>query len=98
MATEQVHIAQQDIPAPGYSDPTVVAFRAGDVIPPAWVEQHARTLKDLAGDGPALVKAVAPAKAGEESQRAIETAATLPQPTQASTTNTSGNAPRNAAG
>lgn len=98
MATEQVHIAQQDIPAPGHDDPTVVAFRAGDVIPPAWFEQHTRFLKDAAQDGPELVKSVAPGKAGETSQRAMEQAATQPQPTQASTTNTSGGAPRNTAG
>jgi hypothetical protein len=92
MATEQVHIAQQDIPAPGHSDPTVVAYRAGDVMHPEWVKQHAAFLKEAAQDGPELVKAVSPAKAGEESRRAMERAAVTPSPVQASTTNPS-NAP-----
>jgi hypothetical protein len=69
MAQEQVYIATRDIPAPGYG-PDIVAFRAGDVIPPAWAEQHAQTLKDLAGDGPELVARVSPAKAGQVSERA----------------------------
>jgi hypothetical protein len=90
MAQEQVHIAQQDIPAPGHDDPTVVAFRAGDEIPPAWFEQHQRFLKDAAQDGPELVKSVAPAKAGEVSQQAQEQA--RPQQVQASSTQPTGTA------
>jgi hypothetical protein len=98
MAQEQVHIAQQDIPAPGYDDPTVVAFRAGDTIPPAWAEQHDKFLKELAGDGPALVKSVSPGKAGDEAQRSRQRASELPSLAAPATTTPSSNAPTNAPG
>lgn len=78
MAQEQQIIAARDIPAPGHDDPTVVAFRAGDLVPPAWAEQHAATLKELQGDGPELLTRVSPAKASETAQRARDEQASSP--------------------
>lgn len=70
MTQEQVIIATRDIPAPGHDDPTVVAFRAGDTVPATWADQHKATLKELAGDGPELIRRVSPAKAPEASAKA----------------------------
>jgi hypothetical protein len=90
MAQEQVIIAQADIHAPGYDDPTVVAYRAGDIVHPAWAEQHAAYLKEAAQDGTELIKTVSPAKAGEASQKAMEQSSTRPQTVQPSATQPSG--------
>lgn len=80
---DQVIIAQADIPAPGHDDPTIVAYRAGDVVHPEWAAQHKAFLKEAAQDGPELVKSVSPAKAGEASQRAQAAGAPSPvMPTQ----------------
>jgi hypothetical protein len=68
--SDQQYVAQQDIPAPGYDDPLIVAFRAGDVIPPEWFEQHQSALKELAQGGPELVAKVSPAKVGDAAEKA----------------------------
>lgn len=53
---ERTNLALVDIAPPGVADNVgIFAFRAGDEIPPTWIEQHSDYLTQLADDAGAPV-------------------------------------------